>query len=421
MAPVYPPANARLKSLTSIDEAFARIASLAQPVQGDETLALAASLGRITARDLRTEAALPRFDHSAMDGFGLCAVDLTRPVPFDLVVSARVFAGGAPASKVSEGGAVRLLTGAPIPAGVKAVVPEEACVVSRDGVRILKGVTPGSNIRRRGEDAAQDSVIVENGTRLDARHVAILSAAGISSLHARRRVRVGLLSVGDELRASGERLDPGQIHDVNGPMLQALLHEPAVELVDFGLQRDDRAGLASLLHEAAKRVDILVSSGGVSGSDADHVAAAIGDAGGAARTFKLALKPGKPLLAGRIGSTPMIGLPGNPVAALVNFMLFVRPLLAVQAGTAAVRPRGYRALAAQPIAHRAGRAEFAPARIVARTKDGQAQIAVLRPSGAARLHPLVLADGLVEIGPERQDIATGEAVDFHAFHASFST
>ncbi len=250
-----------------------------------------------------------------------------------------------------------------------------------------------------------------------------LAASGISSLRTRRRIRVGLLSVGDELRAAGESLGPGQIHDVNGPMLRALLHQPAVEMVDLGLQRDDRAGLASLLHAAAEKVDILVSSGGVSGSDADHVAAAIADAGGAARTFKLALKPGKPLLAGKIGSTPMIGLPGNPVAALVNFMLFARPLLDVcaGAGAAAVRPRGYRALAAQPIAHRAGRAEFAPARIVARTKDGQAQIAVLRPSGAARLHPLVLSDGLVEIDPERRDIATGEAVGFHAFHTSFAT
>ena len=194
-----------------------------------------------------------------------------------------------------------------------------------------------------------------------------------------------------------------------------------MEIVDLGLQRDDRPRLAGLLREAAGEVDVLVSSGGVSGSDADHVAAAIADAGGTATTYALALKPGKPLLAGRIGATPMMGLPGNPVAALVNFMLFVRPLLRVRAGTTASRPRGHQALAAQPITHRPGRTEFAPARIVSWTRSGQAEVSVLRPSGAARLHPLVSADGLVEIGLERGDIAAGEAIGFHAFHAAFST
>ena len=142
MTPVYPLANARLKALTSIDEAFIRIASLAEPIAGEEVLALAESLGRITSHDLLTEAALPRFDHSAMDGFGLSGVDLARPAPFDLVVSARVFAGGIPPSKVSPGSAARLLTGAPIPAGVDAVVPEEACIASGDTVRVLKAVAP---------------------------------------------------------------------------------------------------------------------------------------------------------------------------------------------------------------------------------------------------------------------------------------
>ena len=420
MTPVHPLATARLRPLTSIDETFERIAALAEAIQGEETLPLAASLGRVTALDLPTETALPRFDHAAMDGFGLCAIDLARPVPFDLVVSGRVFAGGTATTEASPGRAIRLLTGAPIPTGVEAVVPEETCIVSGNTVRIQK-LPRGANIRRQGEDALRGAVVVGQGTRIDARHLAILAASGFSALRARRRVRVGLLSIGDELRVAPERLGPGQIHDVNGPMLKALLQEPAVEIVDLGLQRDDRPRLAGLLREAAGEVDVLVSSGGVSGSDADHVAAAIADAGGTAATYALALKPGKPLLAGRIGATPMIGLPGNPVATLVNFMLFVRPLVRLRAGATASRPRGHQALAAQPIAHRAGRTEFAPARIASWMKDGQAEVGVVRPSGAARLHPLVSADGLVEIGLERGDIAAGEVVGFHAFHAAFST
>jgi molybdopterin molybdotransferase len=422
MAPVYPLANARLGnvSLTGIDDAFSWIAALAGPVQGEESLVPAAAVGRVTVRDIVTAAALPRFDHAAMDGFGLCAADLARPVPFDLVVSERIFAGGMPASNVSEGNAVRLLTGAPIPDGVDALIPEEACTVSGDRVRIRRSVQPGTNIRRRGEDAPRGSVIVESGTRLDARHLAILAASGVSVIQARRPVRVGLLSIGDELRAAGEVLAPGQIHDSNGPMLKALLAAPSIDIVDLGLRRDDRAGLAALLAEAAERVDVLVSSAGVSGSDADHVATAMIDAGGTARTLKLALKPGKPLLAGRVRSTPMVGLPGNPVAALVNFMLFVRPLVKRRAGMKVQRPRGYPVVAAEPIAHKAGRAEFVPALILDRANDGRMQVAALRPAGAARLRPLVLADGLIEIVAGRDNVAAGEFVGFHPFRVDFS-
>ncbi|MEJ0071612.1 MAG: molybdopterin molybdotransferase MoeA [Pseudomonadota bacterium] len=325
-----------------------------------------------------------------------------------------------PVQKSRKARAVRLLTGAPIPAGVDAVVPEEACDVSRGTVLVLKKVAAGANIRRHGEDAPPGSVIVEKGTRIDARHLAILAASGVFRLAVRRRVRVGLLSVGDELRPAGEELAPGQIHDANEPMLRALLAAAPVDIVALGLQRDDRASLARLFGEMAGKVDILLSSAGVSGSDADHVAAAVADAGGQARIFKLALKPGKPLLAALLGTTPMIGLPGNPVAALVNFMLFARPLINARAGMPAARPRGHPVIAAEPIAHDAGRNDFVPARIVGRTTDGHARVAALRPAGAARLRPLVMADGLIEISADRGSVAAGEMVEFHAFHAAIS-
>lgn len=408
-------------SLITIDDAFAQIVQPARPVAGEERAPLGACLGRILSRDVVSAVALPRFDHAAMDGFGLSAADLGRHPPFPLHIGGRVFAGGAVDTSAEAGVAVRLLTGAPIPPGVEAVIAEESCAVTGSVVRPLKRVSAGTNIRRRGEDVPQGSIVIEAGTRLDARHLAMLAACDIRDVPVRRRVRVGLLSVGDELRRAGEPLAAGQIPDTNGPMLAATLASPSVDLVDFGLQRDDRAGLAALIGDAAGKVDLLVSSAGVSGSDADHVSAAVGDAGGMARPFKLALKPGKPLLTGIVGTTPIVGLPGNPVAALVNFMLFVRPLVAVRAGMRAMRPQGHAAAVAEAIGHREGRAEFIPGRIVGWSGDGCTRVMALRPAGAARLRPLVLADGLIEISACRDDVAAGEMVAFHQFEAAFAT
>jgi len=407
-------------SLSGIDEAFAWIISLAHPVRGEETVPLALSLGRVAAHDIIATSPLPRFDHAAMDGFGLSDGDLGRPAPFDLPVVGRVLAGGVASSGLVTGGAVRLLTGAPVPAGVDAVIPEEACVSRGGNVRILKEIALGANIRRRGEDVSEGVAIVAGDTLIDARHMAILAASGVSSVRVRRRVRVALLSIGDELRPPATELAPGQIYDANRPMLTPLLAATA-DVVDLGLQKDHRRELADLLHGIAQEVDIIVSSAGVSGSDADHVAAAVGDAGGEARTFKVALKPGKPLLAGCVGSIPIIGLPGNPVAALVNFMLFARPLLNARNGIKAQRPRGQAAFVVEPIAHKQGRTEFVPARRTGHGRDGGAEVTALRPAGSARLHPLVLADGLIEIAPERGGVSAGETVEFHTFGTATST
>ncbi|MBS0220381.1 MAG: hypothetical protein JSR91_06530 [Proteobacteria bacterium] len=242
MVSVYPLAkgDAGRRPLTTIDEAFAQIASLATTVEGMELRTPASSIGRVAARDVVAQAPLPRFDHAAMDGFGLCAVDLMRAAPFDLGVSGHVFAGSFAIDTIQQGHAVRLLTGAPIPGNVEAVVPEESCVVSGGGVRVLKAVSQGGNIRRQGgEDVPSGAVILRRGERLDARHLAILAASGIRELQTRRRVRVALLSVGGELVPSGEHLQPGGIYDVNGPMLHALIEAASVEAVDLGIQRDN--------------------------------------------------------------------------------------------------------------------------------------------------------------------------------------
>jgi molybdopterin molybdotransferase len=405
----------------TIDTVFKSIMSLAEPVAGEELIDASRALGRVTAQPVATGIPLPLFDHSAMDGFGISAGDLDGPITAPLALVGTIRAGDTIAHGIERGQAVRLLTGAPIPPGVEAVVIQENCSVSDGVVEIRKPVVAGTNIRRRGEDASLGSTIVSPGVMIDARHLAILAASGTTAIRVKRRVRVALLSIGNELRLPGTALSPGQIYDVNGPMLKALLEHPAIELSDLGCHADDRTGLADLFDRAAAGADVVLSSAGISGSDADHVPSAIADAGGHAETLRMAVRPGKPLLVGRIGATPVLALPGNPVAALVNFMLLGRPLILGRAGTVAARPRGSATIAIEPIEHKRGRSAFVPAQLRGRSDNGIETVAPFRATGSARLHPLTLADGFIEIPRNHEAVEAGEIVEFHKFRAGFGT
>jgi molybdopterin molybdotransferase len=229
----------------------------------------------------------------------------------------------------------------------------------------------------------------------------------------RRRVRVGLLSTGSELDRPGAPLRVGAIYDANGPMLRALVANERHEIVDFGCLGDDRPLLSEAFARAAGDVDLIISSGGVSGSPADHVAAAVAEAGGRSELFRLALKPGKPLLAGCIGETPLLGLPGNPGSALVNFYLFGRALLDRLSGLSPIRPRGEQVKISAAIQHARGRTEFVPARIMGCASDGQPYVERIAPAGPARLRALIAADGFLEIPSAIGDLTAGTQVLFH--------
>jgi molybdopterin molybdotransferase len=405
--------------LVAVAEAFETIVGFAAVVEGEDRVASVTASGRILAHNVATAIPLPPFDHSAVDGFGVAEADLNKPT-LRLSVASRTAAGDRMAATIDAGRAVRLFTGAPIPPGVAGVVLEERCELIGRSLLVTVPIPAGANIRRSGEDVAAGSVIVEADTILDARHVAMLVAAGVPSVDVRKRLRVAVLSNGNELRESGTPLAAGQIHDANRPMLMALLSGPAVELLDLGCHADDPRILAEVFAEAARRSDVIISSGGVAGSDADHVARAVASAGGALRRFRLAIKPGKPILAGRIGRTAVLGLPGNPVAALVNFLLFGRALVAACAGAVPKRPVGQPAIAASPFGHARGRTEFVPARICGVSENGVPRIEKLGRGGSARLRPLVLADGFAEIPAEAGELEAGNALAFHPFRAAFA-
>jgi len=389
------------------------------PVAGTESVTLAGALGRVVATDQRSGVALPRFDNAAVDGYGLTAEDLARPVPATLAVAGRAPAGR-PSPPARPGAAVRILTGAAIPEGVAAVVAHERTIAAGDAITLPAMPPPGANIRRHGEDVSPGTVVVAAGTPIDARHIAILAAAGIARLTVRRRLRIGVLSTGDELVEAGEAPGPSRIVDTNRPMLIAVLGSAAVEVVDLGVVADRRETVAAAIADAAAHLDLLISSGGVAGSDADHLEPAIRAAGGRCRPLKLALRPGKPIAEGEVGRMRILALPGNPVAALVNVLLFGRPMIRRLAGAADTARSDVPARTSAVFWHKAGRTEFVPARIVGHGDDGLPTIEKLGRGGSARLMPLVAADGLAEIDGGVGDVPAGACVRFHPFSTAFA-
>lgn len=399
-------------ALLSIAAAQEQAAALVSGPVSSEMVALEDLAGRVSAEAVVTPTPLPPFDHSAMDGYALGALGRTH------VVRARLAAGAEAAPALAPGDAARILTGAPLPPGAIAVIMQER--VTRDGDRITLEADPevGANIRRRGEDVAAGEIIVPEAVRFDARHVAILAAAGVTGALVRRRVRIGVLSTGDELARPEEPLRPGRIHDANRPMLKALLGRPSHDIADLGIAPDDPAALRRLLLEASASCDAIVTSGATSVGDEDHLAAAVLAGGGRLELARVALKPGKPVVAGRLGDAVLIGLPGNPFAALVAYILVGRVAIERLAG---LRSKPFRPLpAAAGFSQKGpgGRTEFAPAALRGVDERGMMVVEKLGRGGSARLAPLIAADGLAVIPAGRDEVRTGDPIGFLPFEAA---
>ena len=405
--------------LVDLETALAIALGTVQPLAGFETVPLRCCVGRITADSVLSAIPLPPFDQSAVDGYGIHADDVAagKTGPFRMV--GRLVAGSRGAPALAAGEVVRLMTGAAIPKGIAAVVMEEKASEREQQVRIGRPAEPGLNIRRAGEDVKERSEIIEAGTLIDARHIAILAASGTIRLDVRRRVKVAVLSTGDELVPACRRRHEHQICDSNGPMLQALFASRAIDLRMLGCCPDDPVRLINQMKRAAEVFDFLICSGGVSGSDADHVVTSVLAAGGTCTKLSLAVKPGKPLAIGRIAGMAVLALPGNPVAALVGALLFARPMVQALTGQAASTHATIMAKAAATFPHRLGRTEFVPVRVIGHDERGAPLLEKLGRGGSARLRPLVLADGLGRIPGENDDLAEGAQLRFYPFQTGF--
>ena len=390
------------------EAARARILALVEQPVAAEAVPLEACPGRIAARPLQACLNLPGFDQSAMDGYAVRASGLT-PGAW-LPVTGRTAAGEAP-GRLEPGGAHRILTGAPLPDGADAVIAQECVLRQGDLLRIGAVPPPGANLRRRAEDIRAGDILVREGTRLDWRHATVLASQGIVAVAVRRRPRVVLLSSGRELRAAGQALAPGEIHDSNLPMLRALLGAWGAEVRPRPAIADEAPAMREALRSAAAEADLVLTTAGISVGDEDHVRGALQALGGDLAVLKVAMKPGKPLAAGRLGGALFVGLPGNPQAALAGALAFVRPLLARMSG--AGMPAPLHAKAAFDLRRKAGRTEFLPVRL--RLQDAGLHAERAGPDGSGRLSPLLAADALAVLPAGQRGLEPGERIEVLPF------
>ncbi|MBV1707979.1 MAG: molybdopterin molybdotransferase MoeA [Hyphomicrobiales bacterium] len=410
------PPPVREKALKDPVRARADLLTQTMPVSGCEWLPLPAAAGRCLAEMQVAGMALPRFDNSAVDGFGIHRADMSGTMPRRLRIVARIEAGDHPdIVDFKPGTSLRIRTGAAVPADLAAVIPEEAVKRDADSIIIAGPIVPGANIRRRGEDVAPGTELLRPGVRLDPRHLALMAAAGIRRVQVVRQIRVGVLSTGNELVEPGDAIAEGRIADSNRPMLLSALAHAGLEPVDLGIFSDKTEVLAQALRAAAPALDMLVTSGGVYGSEADHLARALAMAGGTCTSLHLALRPGKPMAFGKLGDMQVLGLPGNPVAALVHYVLFVRPVLARLSGQQALADSARTARTADVFRHKPGRTEMVPVKIVGHDELALPLLEKLGRGGSARLLPLTQADGLAEMPAETGDMAAGVPIRFHPF------
>jgi len=319
------------QGLTPVADALAHILADVTPLEATESLPLARLRGRVLAADAVSPIDVPPADNSSMDGYALRHADLAtgqREFP----VSQRV-AAGAVGGVLAPGTAARIFTGAEVPPGADSVVIQENCSAGDGVVTVLQPVVAGENIRRRGQDIAAGGVVAGAGTRLGAAHVGLLAAVGMARASVFARLRVAILSTGDELVEPGSAARPGQIYNCNRYLLAGMLEELGCEVIDGGVVPDTAEATRAALRRAAEEADVVVSTGGVSVGEEDHVKDAVEELG-TLGLWKLAIKPGKPLAYGRILGKPFFGLPGNPSSVFVTFHVVARPYLRRMQGVA---------------------------------------------------------------------------------------
>jgi molybdopterin molybdotransferase len=398
--------------LMTIEDAARLMASRITAIDGHERTALADAEGRVMANDLVAPAPLPPFANSAVDGYAVRHADLLSGRDTLLPVRGRATAGAAAGSS-AMGAAVRIFTGAPMPADADTVFMQEDVPLDGGHASFPPGLKRGANMRLAGEDIAKGQVALSAGTRLEARHLALAAALGITHLDLRRRLRVGVFSTGNELSEAGVPLHEAAIYDSNRIMLQALVRRTGADAVDLGIVRDDRAELAARLKVAAKDCDLILTSGGVSTGEEDHVKAAV-EAAGSLAFWRIAIKPGRPVAMGVIDGAAFVGLPGNPVAVYVTFAFVVRPLLARLAGERWREPRRLRVRSAFDYSKKTGRREYVRVSLTPQA-DGVFDAVKHPRDGAGIITSLTETDGLLELPDEMTLLEAGSSAAFIAY------
>jgi molybdopterin molybdotransferase len=386
--------------MLEFEEALARVLA-AVPAATSENVSLSESAGRVLAEQVRSPIDLPVFDNSAMDGYGLRAADVAsaKPAsPVRLRLAGRIAAGEVFAGKVTAGACVRLFTGSPLPPGADAVVMQEDTRVESgapDEVLILAPAVPGENVRSRGGDVKHGSTLVKAGEFLTAGRLGLLAAVGMTGVRVGRQPAVGLLATGSELQEPGQPLAPGRIYESNRLALAALTGRVGAVPRTFPLVADELAATSRALEEACNQCDAVVTTGGVSVGEMDFIRRAFEQVGGELEFWKVAIKPGRPFAFGRCRATLVFGLPGNPVSALVTFLLLVRPALMRWQGATDISLPVLPGVLAEPLVNIGGRRHFMRVRM-----DSAGKVYSAGVQASHVLSSVAAANGLVDMPPD---------------------
>ena len=392
-----------MTALLPLDDALGELLARAPQAPPAEERSLGAALGQVLASDLHARLDVPPQDNSAMDGYAVRSDTAGQRLP-----QRQRIAAGSVAEPLAAGAVARIFTGAMLPDGADAVVAQEEVLLDSDGVRLPEVIHPGQHVRRRGEDTRVDELLLTAGRRLRPQDLGLLASQGIDRISVRRPLRVALLSTGSELREPGSGdLNPGEIYNSNRPMLIALLSALGCEAVDLGIVPDSATETARLLRDAASRSDAVLTTGGVSVGEEDHVreqVAALGEI----NLWRVAIKPGKPFAFGQVLGTPFLGLPGNPSSAFVTFLLLVRPWLAAAQGRADAAPRYLPVKADFDVEQPRKRCEFLRVRL--RSWGGGLWATPYENQSSGVLRSTVASDALVRV-PPATTLRAGDAVD----------
>ena len=392
--------------MLTVEDARERILSRIAPL-GIERVEIMGALGRVLAEPIVARATIPPWPNSSMDGYALRAQD-TNGEPVELAVVGRIIAGAMPSRALGAGESMRIFTGAPLPEGADAVVPQEDVAASGDRVTVRGRIAPGAYVRPAGEDVRAGDVVVKPSGVIGAAEVGLLATLGYAQVRVYRRPRVAILSTGNELADLGSQPGPAQIPNTNTYSLMAQVIEAGGEPVNVGIAPDQLEAITERVRWGLAASDVLVTSAGVSVGELDLVREALERGGVELHLWQVSMRPGKPITFGTRGDRPVFGLPGNPVSAMVTFELFVRPALRRMAGAEMIdRPR-LRARALERIANPGSRRGYLRVTLSAGADGYGARLT--GEQGSAILRSMVLADGLAIVGPDTT-IAAGEPVD----------
>ncbi|MGB5427727.1 MAG: gephyrin-like molybdotransferase Glp [Gammaproteobacteria bacterium] len=402
--------------LLTVDEARAQILDAVNMIQDTQTLALRDALGRVLARDVVSPIDVPSHTNSAMDGYAVRAVDLPADGTRSFPVAGTSWAGRPYIGPIGPGEAVRIMTGGVMPEGMDSVVMQEQVEIDAENnsVRIGTGHSAGQNVRAAGEDVETGQTVLSAGRRLTAADIGVLASLGLGKVSIYRKLRVAFFSTGDELRAVGEPLSPGEIYDSNRYTLYGMLKKLDVEIIDMGVVRDQRELLEQAFKDAAASADVIITSGGVSVGESDFVKETLEKLGDMS-FWKIAMKPGRPVTFGHINKAVFFGLPGNPVSVMVTFFQFVRPALLKMTGDSGgfdaytLHARTTTALRKSP-----GRYEFQRG-VLRQTAPGEFSVRSAGAQGSGILRSMSEANCFILLDPDRTRVEVGEVVEVQPF------